>query len=61
MKVRAAVLPETGGRLEIAELDAIGGQCRATGAGTLARSRLIQIPIARLHVEALIPELRRTR
>lgn len=45
----------------LAELDAIIERCRAAGAGKLARSRLIRIAIARLDVDALIPELRRTR
>ena len=48
-------------RAALAELDAIVERCRAAGAGTLARSRLIRIAIGRLDVDALIPELRRTR
>jgi len=45
----------------LADLDTIIERCRAAGAGKLARSRLIRIAIARLDVDTLIPELRRTR
>jgi hypothetical protein len=48
-------------REALAELDAVIERCRAAGLGKLARSRLIRIAIARLDVDALIPELRRTR
>jgi hypothetical protein len=48
-------------REALAELGAIVERCCAAGAGTLARSRLIRLAIARLDVEALILELRRTR
>jgi hypothetical protein len=48
-------------REALAEFDAIIERCCAAAAGTLARSRLIRLAIARLDLEALILKLRRTR